>query len=297
MSHVFSTQQYLILHRGAPSTWHFSSRSGLFFLLPEVITTGKSRLVHSDFVSAGNNLSVRHYISSDSIRLLVIGSKLMSVSLRYFFSFYFFRFRLSTCQSEHLCELLVVFDYCPCIQTHFESAFNCPFLSLDEWKTKLPLWDDVLLSGTLLCWSDSVCWLPPPPSLFMTKFLRNLSQAGWTKLIFEASIIFLICIYFVSAEYNPLIVSGCTKILDFYYFFFFLNCRDCLFLTVFLAESKKDRMIEYCCGLHCHHFLQPRQQLSGVRAGELLQYFEIYTHTHTNILMWKAFAVCCVVAS
>lgn len=70
----------------------FQQQVRVIFLLPEVVTTGESRLVHSDFVSAGNNLSVRHYISSDSIRLLVIGSKLMSVSLRYFFFSLFFFF-------------------------------------------------------------------------------------------------------------------------------------------------------------------------------------------------------------
>lgn len=79
----------------------------LFFLL-EVVRTDKSRLLHLDSVLAAG-YGCEHY----SIILLMIcphrwfQSDVCELEI-YFLSFSFsFRLRLSACQSEHLCKLLV----------------------------------------------------------------------------------------------------------------------------------------------------------------------------------------------
>lgn len=89
--------------------------------------------------------------------------------------------------------------------------------------------------------------------------------------------------YLLSEDTIHLLFFWCIKILH-------LNFRESLFyyffLFLFLANSKKDQIMKYCYGLHCPHLLQPRGQLSGACASELLQYFK-NIYTHTDILTGK----------
>lgn len=170
----------------------------------------------------------------------------------------FFRVRLSPCQYEHLCKLLISLIT---IQTPSESAFYCLFLFF--FLMRLPRWDSVLLSGSLLCYGLHCHYLWPS---FFIIWVR-MSKIDFLRSIIRWGVYIL---YLLSEDTISFIVFWCIKILH-------LNFRESLFyyffLFLFLANSKKDQIMKYCYSLHCPHLLQPRGQLSGACASELLQYF------------------------
>lgn len=133
-----------------------SARSELFSFSWKLLWWTNSDSLIFDIVA---NYGSEHSVSFNRIIILwwfvfISGFKVMSVSLRFFF---FFRLRLSTCQSEHLCKLLVsltaihVFKY-------LLSAFNCFFWTNEKQSCPVGtmFFYQVLY---LLCLNDSVCWL------------------------------------------------------------------------------------------------------------------------------------------
>lgn len=178
------------LRRSVLTTWDFNSRSELLFYC----LTGWCSFISILFWLLLVSPSIRYFVllatglQRHVTRRLVFGFK---VKWRlWVWDFFSFKLWLSICQSERLWRLLVSLTTIHVFKHLFKVPLTAffPFF-LDEWKTKLPLWDNLLLSGTSLCQNDAVCWLPLliftiHQYLFMTKFIHNLSLREQNKIFF-----------------------------------------------------------------------------------------------------------------